>query len=127
MIFRLWTGACLGLTLFAATGWANDALRGTWSGHWAPNGEGRDAVTVEFQLEDNALVGHMVNPERLDFTRVQFDAGTNRVVAEATAADNSVYRIEATMNATRLEGTLSHSDSQGEMRLTKWTYRPRIR
>ncbi len=127
MIFRLLTGACLGLTLFATTGWANDALRGTWSGHWAPNGEGRDAVTVEFELEDDAIVGHLVNPERLDFTQVEFDETSGRVVAEARAEDASVYRIEATIDDTRLEGTFSHSGSQGEMRLTKWTYRPRIR
>jgi hypothetical protein len=127
MTFRLLTGAGLCLSLFATTAWANDALRGTWSGHWAPGGEGRDAVTVEFELRDDMLVGHMVNPEPLDFAEVSFDAASGRLVAEASAEDSSVYRIEATLSDTRLEGTLTHSDSQGELRLTKWTYRPRIR
>jgi len=113
----------------AIPAWAqNDALRGTWSGHWAPGGTGRDAVTVRFSIVDGQLTGEIVNPENLDFSSLSFDASSLSVTAEATGGEDGPYRIEARIDdETRLNGTLSSGTTSGEMRLTKWTYVPRIR
>jgi hypothetical protein len=117
------------LTLAATPASAqSDAIRGTWSGHWVPDGGVRDAVTVRFSLVDNELTGEIVNPENLEFDSVDYDSVNGSLVAEARGPDGGSFRIEAKIeDETRLNGRLTHNNTSGEMRLTKWTYVPRIR
>lgn len=101
----------------------SNPLRGTWSGSWTPDGGVRDAVTVRFEVIDGKLTGEIVNPENVDFENIEFDASDLSLVAEA-----GDFRIEARIEEeTRLNGTLDKGSTHGEMRLTKWTYVPRIR
>lgn len=111
--------------VFPATGWAqSEALRGTWSGGWTPE-SGYVACTVRFALDDDEVRGEMLSPERLEFDHVAFDPDGQRVVAEAETAEHGLFRIEARIEAdTRLNGTLRHDDAAGDLRLTKWTFRP---
>jgi len=103
----------------------NDALRGTWSGQWIPE-SGYDAATVRFDVDGDAITGEMLNPETLAFDTVEFDGTTLELVAEVTSPEHGHFRIEARIEeVTRLNGTLTHDEVSGELRLTKWTYRPR--
>ncbi|MEE2637928.1 MAG: hypothetical protein VYE68_11930 [Acidobacteriota bacterium] len=103
----------------------NDALRGTWSGQWIPE-SGYDAATVRFDVDGDAITGEMLNPETLAFDTVDFDGTTLELVAEVTSPEHGHFRIEARLEeVTRLNGTLTHDGVSGELRLTKWTYRPR--
>ena len=103
----------------------NDALRGTWSGQWIPE-SGYDAATVRFDVDGDAITGEMLNPETLAFDTVDFDGTTLELVAEVTSPEHGHFRIEARLEeVTRLNGTLTHDEVSGELRLTKWTYRPR--
>ena len=120
--------ACLLLATFLVTAPAfaqNDALRGTWSGQWIPE-SGYDASTVRFEVDGGAITGEMLNPANVAFDRIEFDPDTLELVAEATHPEHGHFRIEARIEeVTRLNGTLSHNDVGGALRLTKWTYRPR--
>ena len=119
-------GLLLGTFLVTAPAFAqNDALRGTWSGQWIPE-SGYDASTVRFEVEGDVITGEMLNPENVAFDRIEFDPETLELVAEATSPEHGRFRIEARIEeVTRLNGTLSHDDVSGALRLTKWTYRPR--
>lgn len=119
-------GLLLGTFLVTAPAFAqNDALRGTWSGQWIPE-SGYDASTVRFEVEGDVITGEMLNPESVAFDRIEFDPETLELVAEATSPEHGHFRIEARIEeVTRLNGTLSHDDVSGALRLTKWTYRPR--
>ena len=122
------TRACLLLGTFLVTAPAfaqHDALRGTWSGQWIPE-SGYDASTVRFEVDGDAITGEMLNPANVAFDHIEFDPGTLELVAEATHPEHGHFRIEARIEqTTRLNGTLSHDDDSGALRLTKWTYRPR--
>ncbi len=124
MIDRLLPALALSLAVGAAPALAQtDDLRGTWSGSWTPEGGIRDAVTVRFEVIDDALAGEIVNPENVEFDSVAFDPADRSVVAEG-----GDFRIEARIEEeTRLNGTLSQGGTTGELRLTKWTFVPRIR
>ena len=101
-----------------------DALRGTWSGSWHPEG-GRAAATVRFFLDGDVVTGEMLNPAQLEFTSISFDEDTLRLVAEAESSDLGPVRLEARIEEeTRLNGTLTRSDVTGDVRLTKWTFSP---
>ena len=119
-------GLLLGTFLVTAPAFAqNDALRGTWSGQWIPE-SGYDASTVRFEVEGDVITGEMLNPESVAFDRIEFDPETLELVVEATSPEHGHFRIEARIEeVTRLNGTLSHDDVSGTLRLTKWTYRPR--
>lgn len=119
-------GLLLGTFLVTAPAFAqNDALRGTWSGQWIPE-SGYDASTVRFEVEGDVITGEMLNPENVAFDRIEFDPETLELVAEATSPEHGHFRIEVRIEeVTRLNGTLSHDDVSGALRLTKWTYRPR--
>ena len=122
------TRACLLLGMFLVTAPAfaqHDVLRGTWSGQWIPE-SGYDASTVRFEVDGDAITGEMLNPESVAFDRIEFDPDTLEIVAEAISPEHGHFRIEARIEeVTRLNGTLSHDDVSGALRLTKWTYRPR--
>ncbi len=67
----------------------------------------------------------MLNPERIAFTKVDFDDETLQLVAEVQSPVAGAIKIEAQVQeTTRLNGTLSYGDTQGDLRLTKWTFRP---
>jgi hypothetical protein len=122
-------GLLVFLSLAGGIAWAqSNELRGTWSGHWEPDGGVRDAVTVRFSIVDDELTGEIVNPEGLEFDRISFDSANRSLVAEATGAEEATFKIEARIEeGTRLNGTLTYNGTSGEMKLTKWTYVPRIR
>ncbi len=124
MIDRLTPALALLVAVAAPSALAQtDALRGTWSGSWTPEGGIRDAVTVRFEIIDDELTGEIVNPENVEFDTIAFDPDDLSVVAEA-----GDFRIEARIeDETRLNGTFSQGESTGQMRLTKWTFVPRIR
>ncbi len=126
---RLLSAISFTLTLGVLTASAqSDALNGIWSGHWVPEGGVRDAITVRFAVDEDQITGEIVNPENMDFDNISFDAETLDLVAESTQGESGNLRIEARIeDETRLNGTFTHNDSTGEMRLTKWTYVPRIR
>lgn len=106
----------------------SDAIEGTWSGHWVPDGGVRDAVTVRFSVDGSKVTGEIVNPENIAFDSVSFDGSDLSLVAEAKGGQNGNIRIEARIEEeTRLNGKLMYGATSGEMKLTKWTYVPRIR
>ena len=115
----------LGTFLVTAPAFAqHDALRGTWSGQWIPE-SGYDASTVRFEVDVDTITGEMLNPANVAFDYIEFDADALELVAEATSPEHGHFRIEARIEeVTRLNGTLSHDDVSGALRLT-WTYRPR--
>ena len=115
----------LGLTLLTPRVLAQaDALRGTWSGGWAPE-SGHKGVTVRFFLDSDSLAGEMLNPESLEFSTIAFDGDTRILVAEAESSELGRFRIEARIeDETRLNGTLTRDDVTGDLKLTKWTFRP---
>ena len=121
---RVFGSTALVVSLLVAPALAQfDAVSGTWSGHWVPEPRARDAVTVRFTVEDAVLTGELLNPVRIPFKTVTFDADTRRVVAEAEHGELGRVRLEGRIEEdTRLNGTLSRGDVTGEMRLTKWTY-----
>ena len=118
----------LSLVLAAGSSWVGaqtDGLRGTWSGQWIPE-SGNDAATVRFVIDDGVVSGEMLNPEPLDFDSVTFDSAALAVVAEGRTAEGQPVRIDARIGeATRLNGSLTVGGVSGDLRLTKWTYRPR--
>lgn len=126
MMTRFFYSLILILTLSVAPALAQpNALRGTWSGHWISPSGVRDAVTLRFSIEDDALVGEMVNPESVTFDNVSFDDQHLSVVAEAETAETGKIRVEARIeDETRLDGTVTLGDKSGEMKLTKWTFVP---
>lgn len=126
---RLLSAIFFSLTLAVSAASAqSNPLRGTWSGHWAPEGGVRDAVTIRFAVDEDQITGEIVNPESMDFDNISFDAGTLDLVAEAADSELGDLTIEARIEEeTRLNGTLTHNGQTGEMKLTKWTYVPRIR
>jgi len=130
MIIRLLASCVLAASLVWPAGaqTAGDGIRGTWSGDWVLEDAPRDRVTVEFRWEGDSLTGRMINPRQLDLTSVAFDESTRTIVAEAADPEGSgTYRIEATVEGTRMNGTMSYGSASGELRLTKWTYVPRPR
>lgn len=110
----------------------NNALRGTWSGNWQPEA-GYTAVTVRFESNGDKLVGEILNPAQVAFTRLDFDEENLTVVAEAKDEKGELFKLEARIEeTTHLNGTLTRTDAagamdSGEMKLTKWTYRPSLR
>ena len=98
-----------------------DALRGTWSGSWRPEGC-YESSTLRFSvgLDDDIFSGEMINPECVKFTSISFDEETLRLVAEAAGVSVQA-QVE---DGTRLNGTLTVRGVTGEIRLTKWTFRP---
>ena len=118
----------LSLALAAGSSWVGaqaDELRGTWSGQWIPE-SGYDAATVRFVVDDGVVSGEMLNPEPLDFDSIEFDPGTLAVVAVGRTAEGQAVRIDARIEEfTRLNGTLTVGGTSGDVRLTRWTYRPR--
>lgn len=115
------------LTVSLAFGQSNP-LRGTWSGSWIPESGVRDAVTVRFSIEDGSVVGEMVNPDSIEFDELSFNHQDLSLVAEGNSDELGQIRIEARIEEeTRLNGTIVLGDTQGELRLTKWTFVPRPR
>jgi len=103
-------------------------LRGTWSGSWIPEGGIRDAMTVRFERIDDHLSGEIINPENLELADLSFNSDTGEVMAEAVSQEVGPVKIEARIeDETRLNGTFTYGGTVAEMRLTKWTYVPRIR
>jgi hypothetical protein len=101
-------------------------VKGTWSGDWIRESGVRDRVSVEFRIEDEALGGKLLNPEQLDLSHVEFDEESHMVVAEAQDPEtHASFRIEATIEGTRMNGKMESTLGSGEIRLTKWTYVPR--
>jgi hypothetical protein len=129
MMIRIWYALLLTLTLAVSPGVAqSDALRGTWSGSWIPGSGVRDSVTVRFSMEGESVVGEMVNPESIEFEEVSFDGQNLSLVAKGQSDELGQVRIEAKIEEeTRLEGMIMLGDTQGELRLTKWTFVPRPR
>ena len=115
----------LALTLLTPRALAQaDALRGTWSGGWAPE-SGHQRVTVRFFLDGDSLAGEMLSPESLEFSTIAFDGDTGSLVAEAESSELGRFRIDAKIeDETRLNGTLTRDDVAGNLKLTKWTFRP---
>ena len=122
---RVWF--LLGTFLMTAPAFAqNDALHGTWSGQWIPE-SGYDASTVRFEVEGDTITGEMLNPAQAPFDVIEFDPDTLELVAETNSPEHGHFRIEARIEeVTRLNGTLTHDGASGALRLTKWTYRPRL-
>ena len=117
----------LGTFLMTAPAFAqNDALHGTWSGQWIPD-SGYDASTVRFEVDGDTITGEMLNPAQAPFDVIEFDPDTLELVAEVDSPEHGRFRIEARIEeVTRLNGTLTHDGAGGRLRLTKWTYRPRL-
>ncbi len=115
----------LALTLLTPRALAQaDVLRGTWSGGWAPE-SGHTGVTVRFFLDGDSLTGEMLSPESLEFSTIVFDGDTGSLVAEAESSELGRVRIDAKIeDETRLNGTLTRDDVTGDLKLTKWTFRP---
>lgn len=67
----------------------------------------------------------MLSPTNVEFTKVTFDRKSLKVTASAENPERGnvevIARIEETI---RLNGTMTHDDMTGELRLTKWTFRP---
>ncbi len=95
-----------------------------WSGAWAPE-SGHQRVTVRFFLDGDSLAGEMLSPESLEFSTIAFDGDTGSLVAEAESSELGRFRIDAKIeDETRLNGTLTRDDVTGNLKLTKWTFRP---
>jgi hypothetical protein len=125
MMKKLAWGLLLVAMMTPASGRAeSSALDGTWSGGWISK-KGYDACTVRFESDGDRVTAHMLSPQKLDFTTVTFDRKTQRVVATAQIPEQGKIEIDARIeDKTRLNGTLTRDDMSGEMRLTKWTFRP---
>ena len=107
----------------------SDAVVGKWSGQWDPDGNGiPDGVTIELKIEDGALKGGIIGHNAREFVEISFDPDANKLVLETRTEDSGTsFRIEATVEGTRMNGTVAHGDTRGDFRLTKWTYRPGLR
>ena len=113
------------MVILPASGRAESSeLDGTWSGSWITK-KGYEACTVRFESEGGRLTGRMLSPTNVEFTKVTFDRKSLKVTASAENPERGnvevIARIEET---TRLNGTMTHDDMTGELRLTKWTFRP---
>ncbi len=103
----------------------SNGLNGTWSGGWTTK-EGYEACTIRFDSDGDRLIGHMLSPEKVEFTSITVDRKTLRVVATAQIPEQGTFRIDARIeDNTRLNGTLAHDDMTGALHLVKWTFRPR--
>jgi len=101
-----------------------NAIVGTWSGNWMPEGGSPDAVTVELR-EDKAgkLTGKFLTPTPMDFSEASFNPATKAVAFEATnPKTGKFYRLQGKIKGTELVGTLVANDTAGEVRLIKWTF-----
>jgi len=134
MPVRVVIGFCLSIVLAfsvvvsPALAQTPEDVRGTWSGDWIPESGPRHSVTVEFSWDGDTLKGKLLNPRQVDLTEAEFDASHAMVVAEAQDPEShSTFHIEAKVEGTRLNGTMTWSEGTGELRLTKWTYVPRPR
>jgi hypothetical protein len=105
-----------------------DQLNGTWSGSWIPAGGVRDAMTIEFKLDDNArLTGRLVSPVAMDFTKVAFDTKAHSLLLEGTdPKSGKQYKVNAKVEPTEIKGTITVGTESGSIDLIKWTYVPRI-
>jgi hypothetical protein len=102
-------------------------LNGTWSGEWKPKTGNIDDVTIELQQEgsNGALNGKFLSPAPMPFTHAAFDAKTHIVHLEAMQPKTGkLYKIEARLNRTELNGKLTVDNVSGDLLLIKWTFFP---
>jgi hypothetical protein len=102
-------------------------LVGKWSGNWTPQGGIPDAMTIEFTGQlSGVLMGKILTPVPMEFTRASFDPKTGNVVLEAMDENSGKhYRIDGKIHGTELKGTLGIDGVKGDLLLIKWTYFPR--
>jgi hypothetical protein len=105
-----------------------EQLRGTWSGSWIPEGQVRDAMTIELSYDDNGtLGGRFVTPTSMNFTKATFNNKTRTLLLEAAdAASGKQYKLDAKVEGTEIKGTAAVDSQRGQVHLIKWTYVPRI-
>jgi hypothetical protein len=105
-----------------------DQLRGTWSGSWIPEGQVRDAMTVDLSYDDDGkLGGRFVTPASMDFTRATFNNKTRMLLLEAAdAKSGKEYKLDAKVEGTEIKGTVTVDGQRGQVHLIKWTYVPRL-
>ena len=123
------TFATLSMPASAANADADrDQLRGTWSGSWIPEGQVRDAMTIELSYDDNGkLGGRFVTPTSVNFTKATFNTKTRMLLLEAAdAGSGKQYKLDAKVEGTEIKGTVAVDSQRGQVHLIKWTYVPRI-
>ena len=121
--------ATLSMPALAANADADrDQLRGTWSGSWIPEGQVRDAMTIELSYDDNGkLGGRFVTPTSVNFTKATFNTKTRMLLLEAAdAGSGKQYKLDAKVEGTEIKGTVAVDSQRGQVHLIKWTYVPRI-
>jgi hypothetical protein len=124
--------------LFAATLFApslaatqntiHEQLNGTWSGAWIPDGGVRDAMTIELRQDDSGkLTGKFLTPVSMDFSKATFNSKTHTLVVEASdAKSGKLYKLNAKVEGTEINGTVAADNQSGKVNLIKWTYVPRV-
>jgi hypothetical protein len=102
---------------------AETAINGTWSGNWTPKGGVPDAVTVELRQESGKFTGKFLTPAPMDFTKATYVAATGVVTFEAMdTKSGKTYKLQGKVKGTELTGTLTAGETEGEIRLIKWTF-----
>ena len=120
IFFSLFVAAMTMMPVFAA----DTAINGTWSGNWTPKGGVPDAVTVELRQETpGKLTGKFLTPKPMEFTKALFVSTTGVITFEATdSKSGKTYKLQGKVKGTELTGTLAAGDTEGEIRLIKWTF-----
>jgi hypothetical protein len=124
-----WICFSLALSLLApqassAPGASRNALRGTWSGDWTPNGVWQ-SITIEISEDKpTVLTGKfVVQPSPVAFGKLSYDVKTNAIAIEAGDQESGTrYHLTGKVKGTEIVGTLTVGEISGEVRLIKWTF-----
>ena len=105
-----------------------DELIGTWSGGWTPAGGVYESITVELKKDDRGtLTGKFLTPSPMNFVKASLNPKTGIVLLEAfDEKSGKQYRLNAKVQGTELNGTLTANAVTGKLQLIKWTFSPRF-
>ena len=107
---------------------STDELTGTWSGGWTPAGGVYDSITVELKKDNGGtLTGRFLTPVPMHFVKTSFNPKTRNVLLEAIdEKSGKQYKVNAKVEGTELNGTLTMNEMTGKLHLVKWTFIPRF-
>ena len=127
ILFAIFCAFLFATTLAADT--IQDELKGTWSGNWTPPGGVMDAMTIEIKYDDTGkLTGRFLSPVPMNFTQASFNAKTRLLTLEAMdLTSGKQYKFNAKVVGTEMKGTVAAGTANGQVRLVKWTFVPRVR